>query len=58
MRADAAIAYAAKIKTKNTEAKDISAALLVIPLALCFFSLLLVFEFPAFAEAMSAAGLE
>jgi hypothetical protein len=48
----------AAIQPKKTESKDISTALLLVPIAVCLFSILLAMENPAVASALALVGME
>jgi hypothetical protein len=58
MSANLTLAFEKKFEAQNTEAKDIWAVLLLVPTAMCLFSILLAVESPAFASAVTLLGLE
>jgi hypothetical protein len=47
-----------KIIEKEIRAADLRGALLLIPVAICMFTILLAVEFPAFASAVTLVGME
>jgi hypothetical protein len=58
MPTDAAVTLRAAIQPKKTESKDISTAFLLVPIAVCLFSILLAMENPAVASALALVGME
>jgi hypothetical protein len=58
MPTNPAQALAATMATKKSEVEDFPALLVLVPLAICLFSVWLAAEFPAFAGAVDVAGLE
>ncbi len=58
MRPEATVAFQDRITANKTDAKDTWAILLLVPLAMCLFSILLAVESPAFGSAMRLMALE
>jgi hypothetical protein len=57
MSTDAALVFEQPIAA-NRRATDLRMALLLIPVAICLFSVVLAVEFPAFAAAVAILGAE